>query len=590
MAFVLADWKITRSSKEIEYIGDLHAGTTPSYVTGVELHRALMDMADSASDTGDDQIAIIDLVPSQRLGADTNITLLNGYVLTSATAEDPQEHIYDTSITYGGGTDIYDGIQVFGNSTNIQVIQNGVRTINDFWNQAKMITAVEDTASSTTHRFLVKTRTAGVDIDGRRLVGTQRELGTIYTEFSIGGGTNRGNNVLALTANNDLNNTTIDATIATWDTIVNSSEGYVALDANADTTNEFYYSNWTVAAFTKNQFYERAKWIQTRVAGIGVDTPARDADQTIYGLPGDVFRGITHSVAITPGAGTWVEPESLSWGAGATAGTGQLLAVDNTAAASTSILYLQLLTGVAPNANLITGNGLATGTAGTVTSRLISLPFVGASTGAAIIGAYGLGILPGDLAVADSVTSLDGLPLSPPNNVVFSVTGLDITGGQQDYVLVGPESAGALDLTFDTVVGPINGAAVTTIVATTAIPSDTPATGAIRLQNDEGRYVKIPYTSFTGSTYTIPPYAFNGTGDNDSVANLNNFFPTWLDEQAATTTESVTVVFDATRNLVVRVRNGNTGTPAVNPIVPFEAVAVLGTAGGSQAASRVLDL
>ncbi len=590
MAWVAADWKITRSSKEIEYIGDLHAGTAPSYVTGIELHRALMDLADAENDTGDDQIAIIDLVPSQRLGADTNITLLNGYILTSATAEDPQEHIYDTSITYNGGADIYDGIQVFGNATNIQVIQDGARIVNDFWNQPKMITAVEDAASSTSHRFLIKTRTAGADIDGRRLIGTQRELGTVYTEFSIGGGTNRGNNVLALTANNDLNNNTVDATIAGWDTIVNSSEGYVALDANADTTDEFYYSNWTVATFTKNQFYERAKWIQTRVAGVGVDTPARDADQSLYGLPGDVFRGITHSVAVSGGAGTWVEPESLSWGTGATAGTGQLLAVDNNAGASATILYMQLLTGVPPNANTITGNGGATGTAGTVTPQLISLPFVGASTGSAIIGAYGLGIVPADLAVNDSVTSLDGNPLSPPNNVVFSVTGLDITGGQEDYVLVGPESGGALDLAFDTVVGPINGAAVTSITVTTAIPTDTPATGSIRLQNDEGRYVKIPYTSYTGSVYTIPSYDFSGTGDNDSVANGNNFFPTWLDEQAVTTTETVTVVYDSNRNLVVRVRNGNTGTPAVNPIVPFEAVSILTSAGGSQAASRVLDL
>ena len=590
MTWVAADWKITRSSKEIEYIGDLHAGTSPSYVTGVELHRALMDMADAPSDTGDDQIAIIDLVPSQRLGVDTNITLLNGYILTSATAEGPEEHIYDTSITYGGGTDIYDGIQVFGNAVNVQILQNGIRVINDFWNQAKMITAVEDTASSTTHRFLIKTRTGGSDIDGRRVIGTQREEGTIYTEFSIGGGTNRGNNVLALTANEDLNNPTAAATVSTWNTILNSSEGYVPLDANANLVNEFYYSNWTVDTFTKNQFYERAKWIQVRVADVGVNTPARAAAQIIYGLPGDVFRGITHSVAITPGAGTWVEPESLSWGTGATAGTGQLLAVDNTTGTSTSILYLQLLTGVAPNANVITGNGGATGTASTVTPRLLTLPFVGVSTGSAILGAYGVGILPADLAVNDSITSLDGIPLSPPNNVVFSVTGLDITAGQEDYVLVGPESAGALDLTFDTVVGPINQAGILQIVATTTIPTDTPAAGSIRLENDEGRYVKIPYSSYTGSTYTIPSYDFNGSGDNASVANLNNFFPTWLDEQAATATEAVTVVYSSDRSLVVRVRNGNTGTPAVNPIVPFEAVAVLGSAGGSQAASRVLDL
>ena len=580
MAWVAADWKITRATKEIEYIGDLHAGTAPTYVTGIELHRALMDLADAPSDTGDDQIAIIDLVPSQRLGADTNVSLLNGYILTSATAEGPEEHIYDTSITYNGGADIYDGIQCFGNSTNIQIIQNGARVINDFWNQPKMLTAVADAPSSTTHRFLIKVRTAGVDIDGRRLVGTQRELGTVYTEFSIGGGTNRGNNTLALTANNDLNNNTAAGTIATWDTIVNASEGYTPLDANSDTTNEFYYSNWTKATFSINQFYERAKWIQSRVAGIGVDTPARDVDQSLYGLPGDVFRGITHHVVISAPAGTFVEPEALTW----TGGTGQLLAIDSTTAGTE--MWIQLLTGVPPTGT-ITGSGTAT--AGTVTAELISLPFVGASTGSAIIGAFGLGILPADLAVNDTVTSLDGIPLNPPNNVAFNVTGLDITGGQEDYVLVGPASGGLLNLTFDTVVGPINGAAVTSIVVTTAIPTDVPATGSIRLQNDEGRYVKIPYTSYSGSTYTIPSYNFSGTGDNDSVANGNNYFPTWLDEQAVTTTESVTVVYLAPRNLLVRVRNGYVGTPAVNPIVPWETVAILGSTGGTQAASRVLD-
>jgi len=593
MAWDATDWKITRSSKEIEYIGDLHAGTAPTYVTGIELHRALMDFADAASDSGDDQLAIIDLVPSQRLGADTNVTLLNGYVLTSATAEGPEEHIYDTSITYGGGTDIYDGIQCFGNSSNIQIIQNGIRVINDFWNQPKMKTAVEDAVSSTTHRFLIKVRTAGVDVDGRRLLGTQREEGTLMTEFSIGGGTNRGNNTLALTANNDLNNPTAAATVETWDTIVNSSEGYVALDANADTTNEFYYSNWTKAAFTINQFYERAKWIQVRVAGIGVDTPARDADQTIYGLPGDVFRGITHHIVLTGPAGTFVEPEGLTWGSGATAGTGQLLAIDSTTAGTE--MWIQLLTGVTPTGT-ITGSGTAT--AGAVTAQLISLPFVGATTGSAIIGSFGMGILPADLAVNDSVTSFDGNPLSPPNNVVFSVTGLDITGGQEDYVLVGPESGGLLDLAFDTIATALTGATETDIVVTTAIPSDVPAAGSVRIQNDEGRYVQITYESYSGSTYIIDTtdyptgYNFAGSGDNDSVAGgaTRNYFPTWLDEQAVTATEQVTVVYDAPRNLLVRVRNGNTGTPAVNPIVPWETVSILGSTGGSQAASRVLDL
>jgi len=577
MAWDATDWTITRADGNIRYIGDAHDGTAPTYVTGIEFHRALMDFADESTDTStDDQLAIIDNVPSQRGGVDTNITLLNGFNIDKTASE----HLYDTSITQDGGDTIYDGIQVFGNSTSIQVIQDGALLTPAFWNEPKMITAVEDTASSTTHRFLIEVRTGGADIDARRLLGTQRVYGTVYTEFFIGGGTNRGNNVLALTANNDLNNAKSAGTISGYTDIVNDVEGYTPIDANNDTTDEYYYSDWELGARTKNDFYERGKWIQRE-----------GTSETMYGINGDLFRGITHEIDIdTGGTGTWVEPESLSWGTGATAGTGQLLAVDSTTGSATTKIWLQLLSGVAPNLNLITGNGSAEGTATATTARLVSLPFIGASTGTAIIGAFGLGIGYDDLEVADSVTSLDGNPLNPPNNVQFSVTGLDITGGQEDYVLVGSESGGILDLAFDTVVGPINGPSVTSITVTTAIPLDTPGSGTIRIENDEGMYVRIPYDSYTGSVYTIPSYNFSGSGDNDSVANGNNYFISYIDKQAASATENVTVIYQSARNVVVRVRNGNTGTPAKNPIVPFEAVAVIGAAGGSQAASRVLDL
>jgi len=174
--------------------------------------------------------------------------------------------------------------------------------------------------------------------------------------------------------------------------------------------------------------------------------------------------------------------------------------------------------------------------------------------------------------------------------VVFSVTGLDIEAGEEDYVLVGPESGGVLDIAFDTIDGALTGGAVTAVVVTTAIPTDLPSSGSIRIFNDEGRPVEIPYDSYTASTFTIPAYDFSGSGVNDSVADNNDWFPTWIDKRAASTTENVTVVFDSPRNLVVRARNGEVGTPAVNPIVPFEAVAILGSNGGSQAVSRVLDL
>jgi len=570
MPFVAADWSITRSTQNIRYIGDAHAGATPSYATGIEFHRALMDFADQAADSGDDELAIIDNVPSQRGGVDTNITLLNGYNIDQTASE----HLYDTSITQTAGAEIYDGIQVFGNSASIQVIQDGARLTNDFWNEAKMITAVEDAASSTTHRFLVLVRTGGADTDGRRLIGTQRVFNTVYTEFIIGGGTNRGNNVLALTANSNLNNATAVGTVATWTDIVNDTEGFAQIDADGSGADEDYYSDWELGARSKNDFYERAQWLQRE-----------GSVSTMYGLNGDLFRGITHEIDIDTPTGTFVEPEAVSW----TGGTGQLLAIDSVTAGTK--MWIQLLSGTAPGNNvLITGVSTATALVNiTVVTQLLSLPFVGASTGSAIIGAFGLGIGADDLAVADLVTALDGTPRNPPNDVQFSVTGLDITGGEEDYVLVGPEAAGVLDLAQDTINGTLSGAAVTSVVMTTAIPLDTPSSGQIRIQNDEGRYVKIPYTSYTGSTYTIPSYNFSGAGVNDSCTTGNNAFIAYIDKQAVSAQENVTMVYQSSRNMVVRVRNGYVGTPAVNPIVPFETVAILGTNGGAQAASRVLD-
>ena len=564
MTFVPGDWSITRSTGNIRYIGDAHAGTTPSYATVIELHRALQDFADDPLDSGDDQLSIIDLTPSDRGGVDTNITLLNGFNIDQTASE----HLYDGSITQADGDEIYDGIQVFGNAQSIQIIQNGTLLANDFWNEPKMTAVTADAASSTTHRFLIQVRTGGADIDGRRMLGTQRVLGTIYTEFFIGGGTNRGNNVLALTANNDGNNQTAAGTIATWTDIVNDNEGYTFIDADGlGTGTQYFYSNWELGTRSKNEFYERAKWIQRE-----------GTTETLYGLDGDIFRGITHEINITSPTGTFVEPEQVSW----TGGTGQLLAIDSTTAGTK--MWIQLLTGVAPtDTQVITGVSTATATVDTtVTQRLVSSCFVGTSTGSAINpGAFGLGIGADDLTVSDLLVDLTNTNRQPPNNVQFSVENLK--SAPADYVLVGPESGGTLDLAQDTLNGALTGAAVTAVVVTGTIPSDTPSSGTIRIQNDEGRYVRIPYDSYSGSTYTIPAYDFSGTGANDSCADGNNVFISYIDKQATATTESFTSVYSSPRTLWIRVRN------AADQIKTYESPGTLGSGGGSATVGRIAD-
>jgi hypothetical protein len=577
MAFVLADWSITRNAGDLDvrYIGIDHTGAA-TYATTIELHRGLQALADDEVDGSDDELSIIDKTPSDRGGADTNISLINGCNIDDASAQ----FIYDGSVTQAAGATIYDGVQVFGNSSNIQVIQGGARIVDDFWNYTNMKAAVADALSSTTHRFLIKVRSAGADIDGRRILGTQRELGTVYTEFFIGGGTNRGNNVLALTANSDGNNQTSDATIATWTDIVNDVEGFTPVTIGG--TAYDFYSDWELGTRTKNQFYERGKWIQTRVAGIGVDTPARVGSQLLmYGLAGDIFRGITHEIPIDTPTGTMVQPESLTWTETAIPSTGQLIAINSVTAGTK--LWIQLLSGIAPtDGTIITGGGTVT-VNGTVTPRLVPSTFIGTSTGSAINpGAFGVGIGADDLTQNDLVVDLLGTQRTPPNNITFSVNNIF----EDDYVIVANNNAGDFDFSQRVTNATYSGV-ITAIVTTVAIPTDIPTAGTLRLQLDDGSYQRVAYVSFTGSTFDV-----TGTTLVSASTAANNLFVTYIDkvvtagEQTATFVSS-TYVFDAPRTLFTRVRNAGTGVNT--SIKTFETTSVSGAAGGAATVGRIDD-
>jgi hypothetical protein len=422
---IATDFEI-QQDKDIRYIGTAHEGAGAGYYTVLELHQWLQGLADDASSSPDDFLDITRDTPSDK-SFDTIINIINGYNIDDTAAE----HLYGGSIIQSGGDEIYDGLQVLANEgCFVEIVQNGSIIANDFWNSVPDGESVpglnRDVANGISARFLIKVRTAAADIDGRRLICQTREFGYTYSEFKING-TGRGVTAVPLTYALDLNNETAEGTVSGWTGITNGKEGYSAIDVDNDAVDEYYYSNWDRSTYTINQFYERMKWLIRR-----------GSTSTMYGFTseGALFRGITHQVAITPGTGTWVEPEDLSWGTGATAGTGKLLAVDDTDATGTSMLWLQLVTGVPPNANTITGNGGATGTAGAVTERVLSFPFCGASTGSAIVGAYGFGIEYADLAVNDKMISLaGGSPKSPPNNQTFYLGGIRAS---DDYCVIGP--------------------------------------------------------------------------------------------------------------------------------------------------------
>jgi len=551
---ISTDFSIDRTTGDIRHI----SGST-NY-TVIALHRWLQDVADDASYSGDDELDITDLTPSER-STDNIITLINGYNID----DDAAQYLYDGSIIQDGGNIIYDGILVYANAgMYLNIIQNGALATN-FWTTGYNA----DAANGISHRFLLKVRAAGADIDGRRIRGTTREFGFTYSEFPVNG-TSRGNNVMALTYTSDLNNQTASGTVAGWSDVTNLSAGYNGIDVNNDTVDEYFYSEWDRASRTINQFYERMKYL-TR----------RGETATIYGVPGQLFRGITHEITVDAGTGTWDPFEAVSW----SGGTGQLLARNNATASSCTKLWIQLLTGVIPTDNQVITGGTsgATNTMNvTISERTISQPFCGVSTGSALIGAYGFGVQSADLTASDIVFDLTNTSFSPPNFQIGTVSGV-VSG--EDYIIVTNNDGGNIDFDQFVLNGALTGAAVTSVVVTGAIPLDTPSSGTIRILRANGIYTRHPYTSWTGSTFTIGSTDFSS----NNAANGANTFISYIDKLAASSSEAFTAVYVSNRTMFVRVRDGGTAGD-MQGIKTFETTATFGSAGFSITVSRISDV
>lgn len=546
--------------------GDIrHVSGTTNYPV-IDLHRYLGGLADDAEASGDDVIDITTFTPSDR--ATDQIITLNDHSANSGPTfnidDTAAQFLYGGSITQDSGAseERYSGLQIIGSFTaEPQVVQDNT-ILTGYWGTSYN----PDATLGIAVQILVKTMTAGAIIDGGRVRVQTRNYGDQYREASTVLGLA---NSPAAPGNiqSDTFNDTLEATIGalTLDFATHASGGYNLIDLVNGSGAQPYASEWdlTTPGVSLKEFYEWIKWAQQD-----------GSTEQLYGMDGELFRGITHEIAITPGTGTWVEPESLSWGTGATAGTGQLLAVDDTDATSTSKMWIQHLTGVVPSTNLITGNGSATGTAGTVTSRPIGVESAIGSYVGSLLGAYGVGVAAADLTNTDSVIDLDGDTETPPNLVTWTLEGLVIG---EDYALVGPRTAGLLD-TAQLALDGIHTGGETTVSMTTSIPSDTPTAGTFRV-DDGTTFQRVTYTGFSGADFT-------GCSGMPAAANLADVFISYLDKLAAAVDENFQFIYDVSdRPLFVRVRDGG-GTP----IKTFESPSSVGVSGGGVTVIRTPDV
>ena len=219
-----------------------------------------------------------------------------------------------------------------------------------------------------------------------------------------------------------------------------------------------------------------------------------------------------------------------------------------------------------------------------VESRTVSPEFIGQSTGSNIIGAYGIGFDKDDVGSSDTFFDLDNTQRTPPNNVTFTVSGLV---DSQDYVLLGPRSAGTLNKAQYTTDTTLSGAGETEVSLTGAIQTETPSEGTtsdsrLRVELDSGIYKKQTYTSWSGSDFVIPSTSYSS----DNSTSGNNVFVAYIDALAGATGElSFTAVHGTNRDLFLRVRDGG----AASPIKTYEANVTFSGADQTVSVTRTPD-
>ena len=542
----LAQYKVAASGA-ITFV----SGTHTFHVKWI--NRSLQKLAWDFLISGDDEVNLSFPNPSKEEALGKIITLFDhttDFSVNYTVTDTVMEQHFGGSVSQNGGADIYYGLIVLGKTSialPLKIIQNNVE-LTSHWGNGK-----NQTDSNTLLRVMVKGRDTGADIDNLLVhvkASTWLETYAVWgTKLALG------ESVASITTDDDPQNTTVLGTVQAYG--ISKSEGYNLLDLDGN-GNKPYLGNWSYSPeTTKKALYEFVK-------AILVD----GSTDTLYGVDGDLWTGRLYDCVLDAGTGTWVQNETLTWGSGATAGTGNLVGVDTLTGTATVRLILHLNTGVFPGDNVvITGNGLATGTvAGTPVLMSTSPNHLAQFTGA-WIGALGIGFDSNEIGSVDSFKDLDGNPVTPPNNVTITGTIEALNLADDLHLFLAPKDAvlNAPDMTVYTCVGEAISAAV--IRVNEVIASDTPQTGWFGvLKTGTTTYKFYEYDSWSGSTFSLV-----GTvaGDAITASDPGMHAIAYDSMTGAGTTKSFTNSLVYTTDIAVRgwVRHGDAS--GVDKIIPI---------------------
>lgn len=226
----------------------------------LELHQWLQDLADNAAPSGDDNVSILGVNPSELAGKrnasrPAALTLLNGVTINDAVSH----RFYFGSIEQSSGAELYTGINTIGaglSGRSHYVVQNGSKynSGTKWWSAGPV-------------RALFKVKTGGSLIDSGLLTVYSRDWGYSYSHFDVDGSPGS-EQVAALSVAVDANITrltgnytggTNTVTSTTPSTTVSITPGTVSRTLGGVTKNYKGIISWTGAA-RLSEVWQALQW------------------------------------------------------------------------------------------------------------------------------------------------------------------------------------------------------------------------------------------------------------------------------------------------------------------------------------------
>jgi len=416
--------------------------------------------------------------------------------------------------------------------------------------------------------ILVKVKEAGVEIDSGNVTVIARKYGTLYDHFVIDASSGR--NPVPLAAFTDGNNTTDSATVGAYAGIT-FDFGYASKNLSNGNGAQPYDVIVECNNHTLLEIYEYLKYV-TRT---GSSTTLNSVNGEYYTGCGDVrFAYNNESV------GAFVEGELITGTGGA---YGYLVSLLDSG--TTGTMVLRNVHGTFTNTMIITGatNGATANVNGSVTTITPQkqAPF-GTYAGGTFFGARGVWLDHVAGADANNYQLVDSLGVTqqPPASIAITVTGL--VEGDKVAMFRTTGDNETLNKTMYTSDASANTTTNLAFVVTSAIESDTPATGKIRVvdRDASGNILgeqTYAYSGWSGTTFTLTE-ALTATYNGDDtvyVPYLDTTVPALADSV------SVSVSYVSDRYVVTRVRHKG--------IVPFAVKGQVKSTGLSVTAIRTED-